>query len=191
MSDRRGWNVLLSHPAMRYPKKVGCQSDRIATVRHLDKVERWPDRIPNVRHPGGMSYVARRKGGSSACARCRDPSSWWHVACIAIWSNSIRTPQEDTWHAPLSGLPQGEALTSHPDDSISYSDMLSGLLTEVSKPCYVIPTACHSPRSAACRAKGQEWWQVTSHDIWQSSVGWWWPCHHLEASWRAKKSSHH
>ena len=40
---------------------------------------------------------------------CRDPSPWWHVARIAIRSNSIRTPQEDLWRAPLSGLPQGEA----------------------------------------------------------------------------------
>ena len=41
-------------------------------MRHPDKEERWPDRIPDVRHPGGMSenfrpggmsYAARRKGG--------------------------------------------------------------------------------------------------------------------------------
>ena len=68
---------------MRYPEKVGCRPDRIAAVRHPDKVECWPDKIPDVRHPGGMSenfrsggmsYVAHRKEGSSACARCRDPS---------------------------------------------------------------------------------------------------------------------
>ena len=41
---------------------------------------------------------------------CRDPSPWWHVAHFAIRSNSIRTPpKRDTWRAPLSGLPQGEA----------------------------------------------------------------------------------
>ena len=65
--------------------------------------------------------------------------------------HSIRIPQEDTWRAPLSGLPQGEAHGTRdhhtPNDSISYPDMLSGSLTKVSKPCYVIPTACHSPRS--------------------------------------------
>ena len=70
-------------------------------------------------------------------------------------SNSIWIPQEDTWRAPLSGLPQGEAQGTRehhtPDDNISYPDMLSGSLTRVSKPCYVIPTACHSPRSAAIR----------------------------------------
>ena len=38
-----------------------------------------------------------------------------------------------------------------PDDSISYPDMLSGSLTKVSKPCYVIRTACHNPYSAALR----------------------------------------
>ena len=93
--------------------------------------------------------------GLSTCARCRDPSPWWHKARIAIRSNSIQIPQEDTWRAPLSGLPQGEAHSTHDhhtsDDSISYPDMLSGSLTKVHKPCYVIPTACHSPRSVALR----------------------------------------
>ena len=46
--------------------------------------------------------------------------------------------------------------TSHPDYSISYPDMLSGSLTKVSKSYYVIPTACHSPCSATCKAKEQE-----------------------------------
>ena len=32
-------------------------------MRYPEKVERWPDRILGVRCPGGMSYVARRKGG--------------------------------------------------------------------------------------------------------------------------------
>nr|CAN78092.1 hypothetical protein VITISV_042580 [Vitis vinifera] len=74
---------------------------------------------------------------------------------VAIRSNSIRIPQEDTWRAPLSGFPQGEAHDTRehhtPDDSISYPDMLSGSLTYVSKPCYVIRTACHNPYSAALR----------------------------------------
>ena len=38
-------------------------SDRIAAVRHPDKVERWPGRIPNDFRPGGISYATRRKGG--------------------------------------------------------------------------------------------------------------------------------
>ena len=36
--------------------------DRIAVVRHLDKVERWPGRIPDDFRPGGISYATRRKG---------------------------------------------------------------------------------------------------------------------------------
>ena len=65
---------------VRYPKKVerrpdpdvmGCRPDRIVVVRHPDKVEHWPGRIPNVRHPDGMSddfrpgrmsYATRQKG---------------------------------------------------------------------------------------------------------------------------------
>ena len=70
----------------------------------------------------------------------------------------IRTP---------SGRSTRHSRTSYPDNSISYPDMLSGSLTKVSKSYYVIPTTCHSPRFATCRAKGQEWWQVTSHDLWQ------------------------
>ena len=88
---------------------------------------------------------------------CRDPSTWWHVA-----RSPIRTP---------SGRSTRHSATSRPGDSMSYPDMLSGSLTEVSKPCYVIPTACHSPRYAACRAKGQERLQVASHDLWQPPVG--------------------
>ena len=39
--------------AVRHPEKVGCRPDRMAAVRHPDKVERWPD--PDVRCPGGMN----------------------------------------------------------------------------------------------------------------------------------------
>ena len=45
---------------------------------------------------------------------------------------------------------------------------LSGSLTKASKSYYVIPTAYHDPRSATCKARWQEWWQVTSYDLWQS-----------------------
>ena len=80
-------------------------------------------------------------------------------------------PKRTRGALPLSGLPQGEAHdtrkhhTGRPTYPIRIC--LSGSLTKVSKSYYVIPTACHRPRFAACRAKGQEWWQVTSHDIWQ------------------------
>ena len=44
------------------------------------------------------------QGGPSACAKYRDSSPWWHGASIAIRSNSIRIPQEDTQRASLSGV---------------------------------------------------------------------------------------
>ena len=61
--------------------RVGCQRRRIPDVRHPDKVERWPDIIPNVRRPGGMSENFRPGGmsdatcrkGLSACLREREP----------------------------------------------------------------------------------------------------------------------
>ena len=68
---------------------------------------------------------------------------------------SIRVPQGGIRHSQIS----------YPDDVLSYPDLLSGSLTVTSKPCWVIPTTCHSPRSVACKAKRQERWQVTSHDL--------------------------
>ena len=121
------------------------------------------------------------------------PDDMWRASLSGATPSGL--PQEDTWRAPLFGLPQGKAhgTCEHHIQTVAYPypDMLSRSLTKVSKPYYVIPTACHSLRSAACRAKRQEWWQVASHDLRQSSIGWWWPCHHLEASWRVKRSSHH
>ena len=32
-----------------------CRRGRILDVRHPDKVECWPDGIPDARHPSGMS----------------------------------------------------------------------------------------------------------------------------------------
>ena len=102
---------------------------------------------------GGMSYVACRKGDRLRMQRVGIPPL--DNTERAIRRNSIRIPQEDTRHAPLSGLPQEDAhdtLDHHtPNDSISCPDMLSGSLTKVSKPCYFIPKACHSPCSTALR----------------------------------------
>nr|CAN71262.1 hypothetical protein VITISV_014447 [Vitis vinifera] len=67
--------------------------------------------------PGGMSYAARR------------------------YPEQLH-PDSPRGHAArsLSGFPQGEAHNTRehhtPDNSISYPDMLSGSLTNVSKPCY-------------------------------------------------------
>ena len=111
-----------------------------------------------MRHPGRM--LAKQNSGC-------ETSGWnvggaefrmWYIRVEWRWSNSIQIPQEDTYRAPLSGLPRGEArgTCDHhtPDDSISYPDMLSGSLDKVHKPCYIIPIACHNPHSAAL------WWCV-------------------------------
>ena len=136
------------------------------------------------------------QNGQVKRGHCRDSSLWWHVTRISIRISSIRIsprvhvvgfPYPDSLrerHTTLANITSGRP-TYHIRICLSES------LTKVSKSYYVIPTACHSPRSATCRAKGQEWWQVTSHDLCQPPVGWWWPCHHLEASWRAKKSPYH
>ena len=99
--------------------------------------------------PGGMSYAAQ--GGPSACARCRDPSLWWHGARKTIRINSIRIPQEDMWRAPLSGLPHDTR--EHHTQTIAYPIRVccSDHWLKVSKPCFVIRTACHRPCSAAIR----------------------------------------
>ena len=71
------------------PLPSGCEisgwemsADWIPDVKCPEKVESQPDRIP--------------------------PRVEWAMSCVAIRSNSIRIPQEDLRHAPLSGLPQEE-----------------------------------------------------------------------------------
>ena len=111
-------------------------------MRYPEKVERWPDRI--------SEKVEHRKGDRLRVQGVGTP------------------PPDDTERVSLSGAtPSGfpkktrgvfpypdssrrstrHSRSSHPDDSISYQDVLSGSLTKVHKPCYVIPTICHSPRS--------------------------------------------
>ena len=109
MSVRGSWNVLLSHPAVRY-LDVTCR--------------RTEFRMWNVGRqnssPGGLSYAAQ--GGPSACARCRDPSPGWHGVRKAIRINSIRISQEDTRRAPLSGFPQvgAHSTREHHTRTITY-----------------------------------------------------------------------
>ena len=100
----------------RPPLPSGCKMS--AHGSHPDvKCRRTEFWIWNVRRRWKVGRIeffprvewAMSQGGPSTCARCRDPSPWWHGARIAIRSNSIRIPQVDTWRAPLSGLPQGEA----------------------------------------------------------------------------------
>ena len=45
---------------------MGCRPDRIAAVRHPEKVGCWPDRIATVRHPGGIGENFRPGGMSDA-----------------------------------------------------------------------------------------------------------------------------
>ena len=111
------WPEKLKRPSL----PSGCEISRAARLSGST-----PSGFPRVE--GAMS-----QGGPSACARCRDPSPGWHesaqgypdqlhpdsprghVACFPI-----RTPSgRSTWNS----------WTSHPDDSISYPDVLSRSLT--------------------------------------------------------------
>ena len=126
MSDQGSWNAFLSHPASGAECEIsgeggtsagqnsGCEiSEEGGTlVGHNSGCEISGEGGTSAGQNSGCEISGEggtSQGGLSACARCRDPSPWWHGARIAIWSNSIRIPQEDTWRAPLSGLPQGEA----------------------------------------------------------------------------------
>ena len=92
-----------------------------------------------------------------------------HVACIDIriklHPDSLRVhvarfPYPDSLrekHTTLANITSGRP-------TYPIRICLSESLIEVSKSCYIIPTACHSPRSVACRAKGQRGWLVTSDD---------------------------
>ena len=105
------------------------------------------------------------------------PDDTWHAFLSGLAPSGF--PQEDTWRvSPIwtsSGRSTRHSQTSHPDDRHITSGRptypiricLSRSLTKVSKFYYVILTACHGPRSATYRVKGQEWWQVTFYDLWQ------------------------
>ena len=68
-------------------------------VKYQEKVERHPDRISDVGYPGGISAEKNfqcenfRPGGKKRAIR--NNSIQIPQAGIAIWSNSIRIPQED------------------------------------------------------------------------------------------------
>ena len=84
MSDRGSWNVLLSHPDVRYPAPQG-----------------YPDQL----HPDSPGWKELCRKGDRLRTRCRDPSPGWHGVRKAIRINSIQISQEDTRHAPLSRFP--------------------------------------------------------------------------------------
>ena len=87
-------------------------------VKHSEMVERHPDRIPDV---GYQEKMERHKGD-----RPRVHGVGTHLEQLH--------PDSSSGHAALANI-------THPNDSISYPNMLSGSLTKVHKPCYVIPTA--------------------------------------------------
>ena len=106
MSNQGGWNALLSHPDM----SVGCEIS-------------------------GESGTSPKQNSGCGISGEDGTSQGRPSTCIAIRSNSIRMAQADMRCAPLFGLHQGEALANitHPDDSISYPDILSGSLSHT--PC--------------------------------------------------------
>ena len=61
--------------ALRMKKKVERRPDRIPDVRYPGKVERRPDRIPDVRYPGGIS--TEKNSG------CEIPG--WNVSGEEFW----------------------------------------------------------------------------------------------------------
>ena len=95
-------------------------------MKYPEKVERHPDRIPDVIYPEKMER--RRKGDRLRVhgVGTPPPDDTEHAtlseATISIRSNSIRIPQEDTRRVPLSGLPQGEAhrTRDHHTGTIAY-----------------------------------------------------------------------
>ena len=106
MSDRGSWNVLLSHPVVRYPDvKYPIRGSRHVWTGKLKRpplpsgCEMSADGIQNVKYPEKVE--------------CRPdwilPRVEWAMPRIAIRSNSIQILQEDMWRTPLSELPQGEA----------------------------------------------------------------------------------
>ena len=101
-------------PGKRYQRIRTCLTGEVEMSS--SPIRMWDIRIRGSGEGGMLAdrippWVewAMWQGGPSTCARCRDPSAWWHGARKAIRINSIRIPQEDMWRAPLSGLPQGEA----------------------------------------------------------------------------------
>ena len=124
---------LLSHPDVRYPAPQG-----------------YPDQL----HPDSPGWKELcRKGDRLHVQGVGTPLPDDTERALLSGATPSGFLKRTYGGAPLSELPQGEAHDTRehhtPDDSISYPDMLSGSLTKVSKPSYVIPTACHSPCSAA------------------------------------------
>ena len=125
----------------------------------------WPEINEHQWHnPEAMNIIFPiQRSGYVIPVETPPPDDTWH----AFLSGSAPSgfPQEDTWRAsPIrtsSGRSTRHSQTSHPDDRHITSGQptypiricLSGSLTKVSKSYYIIPTACHNPRSATYKAK--------------------------------------
>ena len=105
-------------------------------------------------------------------------------------------------HTTLANITSGRSSYHIRTTDISYSDMFVRIIDWSKQVLHVIITACHGPRSATCRVRSQEWSDGkslptisdscgASHHLCQPPYEWWWPCHHLEASWQAKISPYH
>ena len=136
MSDQGSWNALLSHPDM----SVGCETSGEGGTS------------PGQNSGCGISGWKMLAEQNSRCENFRPGGKK-----RAIWINSIWIPQAGTRRLRTSQtrtiaypIRTRHSRSSHPDDGISYPDM-SGSLTKVHKPCYIIPIACHNPRFVALR----------------------------------------
>ena len=145
--------------------------------------------------------------------------SWWHVARVTIritpHSDTQDAPHIRTasrkFKRHLQTQTSGRIAQYIRMTNIGYPDMIVRIidwskagLTRYQQQ----PAMAHISPSAEWEDK-MKWQQVTSHDhftwspttisdscityydLCQSSLGWWWPCHHLVSSWQHKISSHH
>ena len=77
-------------------------------------------------------------------------------------------------HTTLTNITSGRLPQHIRTTDIHYPDMFVWIIDWSKQVLHIITTACHDPRSATCRVKGQEWSDskslpmITSHDFWQS-----------------------
>ena len=140
---------LWNYPGKRYQRIRICLTEEVETpsfpiriclpdVKYPEKVERHPDRIPDVGYPEKME---RRKGDrprvhgvgtpppdDTECASLSGatPSGFPKRTRDALPYPEQLHPDSPRRHAALANI-------THPDDSISYPDMLSGSLSQT--PC--------------------------------------------------------
>ena len=152
---RRLWGLRHQISKAKKSQNVG-RTYREASGEHRDTVY-WEKNSPGKRyHRIQTCLIGEVETSSSPIRRqASDVKYPEKVECQPDEIPGVRYPDSPRGHVARSPIrtPSGRSTrhsrTSLPDNSISYPDMLSGSLTKVSKPCYVISTACHSPRFAA------------------------------------------